>query len=531
MRKRLLISLVAGFFLLSVMQNGSGLFAQGSSTVKGIVYHDKTGSGSYDPSKDKALKGIAVSNGRDVVVTNKDGYYELPLRNNSAIFVIKPRNWKVPVDQNQMHRFYYMYSPDGVAGKNFSGLTPTGSLPEMVNFPLYPGKEPDSFDVLVFGDTQPRNDKEVYYMEQEVLSEIIGIDVPFGITLGDIVFNDLNLFDHLTRSLSTIGTPMWYVAGNHDNDYSGNTNTEARGAWYKTFGPSYYSFSYGPAHFIVLDNIRMIGEENRHTYRTGLGEDQMEFLRNEIKRMDSDQLLVLCMHIPYEKSSEWESEAEKKDFYELIASHPMSVSLAAHTHRHYHQFIDKEVGYPGVKPHHLVSVGTVCGSWWTGAPDEYGIPHAMMSDGTPNCYTILHIDGNKWNLRWKAPGKPADFQMHIEAPENIFSDDTDGIKVIANIFNALPSAEVKMRIGNEGEWTSMDRRVQFDPSRLAVMEREKQLGEVPWRNLGSIAPSEHIWVAEQNVKLDPGVYVIYVKAKDDWWEYEGKRLLNVKQKK
>ena len=151
-----------------------------------------------------------------------------------------------------------------------------------------------------------------------------------------------------------------------------------------------------------------------------------------------------------------------------------------------------------------------------------------MSDGTPNCYTFLHIEGNEWKLSWKAAGKPADFQMHIDAPEYVVADSTDRIKVLANIYNALPSAEVKMRIGSEGEWISMKRNRQNDPVRLAVMEREKQLGEVPWQTLGDIAISEHIWVAEQKVTLDPGVYLIQVKAVDEWWEYEGRRLLHVK---
>jgi len=528
MRNSFFTFLIAVIFLLSGMQNESGLLAQTSSTVKGIVYHDKTGTGSYDPSHDKTLKGIAVSNGREVVLTNRDGVYELPLRNNSAIFVIKPRNWMVPVDENQLPRFYYMYSPQGASGNSYRGLPPTVPLPEMVNFPLYPGKEPVNFDVLVFGDTQPRDDKEVYYIEQDVLSELTGTDASFGITLGDVVFNDLNLYDHLTKSISTIGIPWWNVPGNHDDDFSGNSNAEARGAWHRTFGPSYYSFSYGPAHFIVLDNIRMIEGENGHTYRTGLGEDQMEFLRNEINRLKDDQLLVLLSHIPYERSTGWEDEAEKKAFYELLAGHPESVSLAAHTHRHYHQFIGKEDGFPGDIPHHIISIGTVCGAWWTGAPDEYGIPHAMMSDGTPTSYTFLHIDGNEWKLSWKAARRPENFQMQIDAPEYVTADKNERIKVVANIYNALPSAEVKMRIGSEGEWIGMARQPQNDPTRQAVMGRENKLGEVPWRNLGGIAVSDHIWEAEHEGKLDPGVYLIYVKAEDEWWQYEGRRLLHVK---
>ncbi|MBN2862766.1 MAG: calcineurin-like phosphoesterase family protein [Bacteroidales bacterium] len=529
MNTKLIILPAILILLMTGFRNDPFTVQQDVPTVKGIVFFDKTGDGSYDPSGDKPLKGIAVSNGREVVITNRSGIYELPLRDNSAIFVIKPRNWMVPVDDNQLPRFYYLYSREGASGNNFRGLSPTGKIPELINFPLYPVKEPDSFDVLVLGDTQPRDDKEIYYTAHDVLPELVGIDAAFGITLGDIVFDDLNLYDHMIGTLSTIGIPMRYVPGNHDNDYSGNDLTNARGAWLRTFGPTYYSFSHGPVHFIVMDDIRWIVEDNKRYYRTGLGEDQMEFLRNEIKRLDKEQLLVLLSHIPYEASTEWENEAEKKTLYEIIASHTNTISLTAHTHQHYHQIIGKGEGYEGNKPHHMVSVGTVCGSWWTGAPDEYGIPHAMMSDGTPNCYTILHINGNKWKLSWKAPGKPADFQMHIDAPEMINAGKDDRIKITANIFNALPSADVKVRIGDEGEWMSMKRNLQSDPVRLAVVEREKQLGKVPWRNLGESFPSGHIWIAEPQIKLDPGVYVIHVKAVDEWWQYEGKRLLHIKK--
>ena len=514
-------------FFVAVTAPKTALLAQ-EPKIKGVVFYDKTENGLYDPSGDRPLKGIAVSNGRDVVLTGRGGVYELPLRENCAIFVIKPRNWMVPVDRYQVPRFYYLHSPEGLSGDNFEGLQPTGILPEQVNFPLYKHKESSTFKVLVFGDTQPRDEKEIYYMSRDVIPELGNVEAEFGITLGDVVFNDLNLFDHIIKTHATIGVPWRYIAGNHDNDYSGNDIDEARSAWYRTFGPSYYSFSYGNAHFIILDDIRWIVDGEERYYRTGLGEDQMEFLRNEIDRLENYQLLVLLSHIPYEKSTAWADENEKIAFYELIARHPNTISLAAHTHRHYHQFIGKESGFPGNTPHHLVSMGTVCGAWWTGAPDEYGIPHAMMSDGTPNSYGYLYIDGNRWKLRWKAAGRPDDYQMHIDAPDFLISGNEAKIKVNANIYNALPTASVKMKIGDDGEWIRMERTPQKDPVRLAVAGREKELGNVPWRPLGATHNSEHIWTAEQEVNLSPGIYIIYVESVDDWWKYEGRSLLHVK---
>jgi hypothetical protein len=520
MKRNFPVLLTVAFFLMPALQNESLLNAQVQTTVKGVVYHDKNENAVFDSDADKPLEGVAVSNGREVVITDRNGEYKLPLRNDAATFVIKPRNWAVPVDKENIPRFYKVFSATGVSGTKFEGLAATGLLPESVDFPLYPREESDKVDVLVFGDTQPRDDKEIQYMSKEVIPELIGVDADFGVTLGDVVFDDLSIYDHLTGSLSNIGIPMWYVAGNHDYDYTGKNSTEARGTWFNTFGTSYYSFTYGPAHFIVLDNIRWIVEEDDRYYRTGLGEAQMEFLKNEIERLDENQLLVLMAHIPFEGSTEWYDESEKQEFFEMIASHDKSVSLVAHTHRHYHQFI-------GAKRHHMISMGTVCGAWWTGAPNVYGIPHTMMSDGTPNGYAFLHIDGNDWKLRWKTAGAPENEQMHIFAPDAVDIDD-GAFKVIANIYNALPNAEVKMKIGAEGDWIEMKRTPQKDPVRLAEKERESQLGEVPWRKMGGDAESMHIWEAELTPDLEPGVYSIQIKSSDDWYEYEGKKLVRIK---
>jgi len=528
MRNYKLLVFAIILFKTSGLLSGTDVIAQTSATVSGVVFHDKNGNGIYDHSLDVPLEGVAVSNGREVTETESDGSYKLPLRDNSAIFVIKPRNWMVPVDEGQLPRFYHIHSSKGATGKDFAGLPPTGILSGPVNFPLYPAEEPDRFDVLVFGDTQPRDAQEIYYLANDALQELAGVDAAFGVTLGDIVFDDLNLYGLITGSIATVGIPWRYITGNHDIDYSADNNTDARGAWYRTFGPTYYSFSHGPAHFIVLDNIRWIVEEDKRFYRTGLGDDQLEFLKNEFNRIDRDQLVVLLMHIPWTGSTAWQSRKEQQEIYELLAGHPNSVSLAAHTHKHYHHFIGSDEGFPGERPHHMVSVGTVCGAWWTGAPDEYGIPHAMMSDGTPTSYNYLHIDGSNWKMSWKAARKPADFQMYIAAPDVVESNKSSSLIVKASIFNALPSAEVRMRIGSGGEWMEMTRTLEYDPARLAVADWEKNLGDTPWRNLGAPQVSEHIWVAEPGVELMPGVYAIEIEAADNWWEYKGRRLLHVK---
>src|SRR6056297_2927165 len=508
--------------------------AHPNNHVRGVVFHDKSSNGIYNKGTDKPLEGIAVSNGREIAVTDHKGVYELPLRDSSVIFVIKPQDWKVPVDEHQLPQFYHVHSTHNLSGSNYKGLDATGPLPESVDFPLYPVEEPEQYKALIFGDTQPRDEDEVYYLVHDVITELIGTDAAFGVTLGDIVFDNLDLFESVYGSIGKIGIPWRHLLGNHDLDYTGADDMSARGPYLKDFGPSYYAFSYGPAHFIVLDNIEYVTEGDDHYYQTGLGEYQMEFLRNELSRIDEDQLLFIMAHIPWAGSTGWKDESEREAFFQLLAEHPNAVSLVAHHHRHYHHILGEDFGFPEAQPHHMICVGTSCGAWWTGVPDEYGIPHALMTDGTPNGYAFLHIDENDWKMSWKAASRSADFQMHVHVPNKVDVADLSDTTVMANIFNALPSARVQMRIGESGTWIDMDRVTKQDPTNIAAFQWESELEDYPWRSMeysfwgGHV--SEYIWEGDLPAGLNPGFHVIHVRAVDDWWEYKGRRIMKVKKK-
>ncbi len=502
---------------------------QQTETVGGVVFHDVGHTGVYDPGTDIPLQGVAVSNGRDIVVTCEAGRYELEISDHTIIFVIKPSHWDVPADDHQIPRFYHIHSPNGAEGNNYAGLAPTSPLPASVDFPLYPADEPDQFEVIVFADTQPRNERELHYMVRDAVEELTGTNAAFGVTLGDLVFDDLDLFDPLNQFISTIGIPWRHIIGNHDLDFSAADNIAARGTYFRYYGPSYYSFSYGQAHFIVIDNIRFIIDGDNRYYRPEITGDHMMFIENELARIDNDQLLVLLMHIPWDDRG-WNMEQRNK-LFGLLSEHPNALSLGAHWHRHYHRFLGEEYGHTGSEPHHMISVGAVCGAWWRGLPDEYGIPHAMMSDGTPPGYGILFVDGSDARLHWQSSRRRADFQMHIDAPIIIAAGETDNTTISANIFNAMPDATVQMRIGENGQWTDMEYTVATDPVRERVLYYEQKIAgqtdDLPYLPTGGAGNSYKLWQADIPGRLEPGVYVIRVRAEDRWWVHEGDRIIRV----
>ena len=123
----------------------------------GIVYHDANGNQRFDQGE-KTLAGIRVSNGSQITQTDARGRYQLPVDNDTIIFVIKPRGWRTPLNKNNNPVFYYIHKPHGSpAGLRYAGVAPTGPLPKSVDFPLYPQEEPDQFRAIMFGDPQPRN--------------------------------------------------------------------------------------------------------------------------------------------------------------------------------------------------------------------------------------------------------------------------------------------------------------------------------------------------------------------------------------
>jgi hypothetical protein len=136
------------------------LFAQGTQYAKGAVYHDRNGNQKRDPSE-PGIPGVRVSNGRDVVQTDARGVYRLPVDDDTILFVIKPRGWRTPLNQDNLARFYYIHKPKGSPPLKYAGIAPTGALPDSVDFALYPRQEPDRFKVVVFGDIQARTQQEV----------------------------------------------------------------------------------------------------------------------------------------------------------------------------------------------------------------------------------------------------------------------------------------------------------------------------------------------------------------------------------
>ncbi|MBI2477088.1 MAG: calcineurin-like phosphoesterase C-terminal domain-containing protein [Planctomycetia bacterium] len=482
-----------------------------TSVATGIVYHDANSNQKFD-SGEKRLPNVRVSNGRDVVRTNVEGKYELTVDNDDIIFVVKPKGFRTPLSDDKLPQFYYIHKPEGSPNLKFKGVAPTGDLPASVDFPLYEQSEPEQFRAVLFGDPQPRDQKEVDYIAHDVVEELIGTDASFGVTLGDIVFDDLDVFVPLNKTVALIGIPWYNVIGNHDINLDAVGDLQNDETFESHYGPAYYSFDYGQVHFIVLDDIEWYHPTpgGKGQYRGGLGEEQMTFVRNDLAMISDEQLVVLMMHIPLV------DVRDRTELFRLIEKRPFCISISGHTHHHEHRFIKKEDGWLGPEPHHHIINVTVSGSWWSGAPDERGIPHTAMADGAPNGYSIISFDGTKYQLDYKAAGRSADYQMQIHAPEVVEVDKLHETMIHVNVFDGSERSKVEMRVGRDGTWSAMEHTREIDPQLQRVYDAEEKVIGDPanWRKMSKPKASTHLWKSPLSKDTPAGTHLIEIRVTD-----------------
>lgn len=482
-----------------------------TGTAKGVVFDDTNRNGVRDPGE-RGIGGVRVSNMREVVKTDRNGNWQLGHTDDTMFFVVKPRGWMTPVDEHKVPRFYYNHKPQGSPKLKHSGVAPTGPLPVSIDFPLTKVKESDKFTALFFGDTQPRDLREVDYLARDIIEPLIGNPDggAFGVTLGDVVFDDLSVTEPLVRTIGMIGIPWYYVLGNHDINYDATDDRFSDEHWERVFGPSYYSFDYGPTHFVVLDNVVWTSAANapdqKQGYKAGLGAAQLEWLKQDLAHVPSNQLVVLCMHIPMTEIQ------DRAQLFEIIEQRPYCLSVSAHTHMQEHRFISTKDGWKKPEPHHHVINVTTCGSWWTGAPGPLGVPHTTMRDGAPHGYSLFKFDGNQYSIEFRAARRPASYQMNIYAPESLKVSEARGAMVYVNVFGGSEKSKVEMSLG-DGKWRSMLRALEADPEYKKAALREAKL-EKPYRPLSGPEISTHLWKLPLSGYDKPGVYPIHVRTTD-----------------
>lgn len=510
MIRSLLTFLIHAMFILP-------LFAQTAQFASGVVYHDLNRNG-YREKMEPGITNVAVSNGKEVVLTDSQGAYKIGIHDDTAIFVIKPGNYEYPLDERNFPKFYYLHKPGGSPQLKYAGVQPTGALPASLDFALVDGSDSDEFSMLVLSDPQTYSVEEIEFYCKSAVEELKMLNGhAFGITLGDIVGDHPDFFEGINQATSQIGIPWFHSIGNHDENYDAREIRFADESFERHYGPSTYSFNQGKVHIIVLDDVIYPNNLTKSWYAGGLTEDQFSFVENDLRFVPKDHLVLLMMHIPFYNGGDLGENflvEHRARLFELLADRPFTLSVSGHMHAQLHYFFDASHGWQQEKPHHHYTVGTTSGDWWSGELRKNGVPETTMYDGTPQGYNILRFNGNQYTYDYRVFGESEDYKMRVYGPKVVpFKKHYRG-EFYVNFFQGSKNDVAEYSV-NDGEWKKMRYVIDYDPYMCAIRQKWDASEEL----LSGVHPSNpvmchHLWKARVPTDVLLGENVIRIRIKD-----------------
>lgn len=401
--------------------------AEDTQVLKGQVFDDVNENSKLD-GDETGIPDVAVSNGIDVVATNGEGEYDLPVRDNMTVSITQPSGWQVPVDSDNFAQFSYNHMPEGSPDLKYGGIKPTGDTPKAVNFPMIESEATASAkqDCAIASDTQAYDKTEMGYARDGAVGDLADRDdyKACGVLLlGDNVGDDLSLNDELRDIYSEMNGPVRAAPGNHDQDYDAPDDAHALDTYRDQFGPSHFSYDVGKTHFVVLDSIEYSGNQSTKKYTEKIGEDQLEWLANDLQNVPKNAHVVVATHAPIVDHQQVIVD-NATDFYDVIADYPNAVTIGGHTHTQENLVAGEkrqEWADAGIDElsHTQIVAGAVSGDWYSGGLNADGLPYSFTRDASEPGILTLEFDGADRSERYTVRNESEDHQLllGVNSPE------------------------------------------------------------------------------------------------------------------
>lgn len=460
-----------------------------------------------DDMQDADEPGIAgvkllLDDGR-LLRTDAQGRAEVPVADGARVLLVKPPGYALASRADGLPANWRMLG--------------AGAAP--VTFGLRPDTSPSSFDVLLFGDPQPKSHVDVDYYRRDIVEPLRGRQqARFGMSLGDIVNDAPGLYSAMNAITATLGIPWLHLPGNHDIDADARDDAGSLRSFQAVYGPDTFAWEEQGAAFIGMDDV-IARPGQTPAYIGGLRESQFAFLEAYLPTVPVDDLLVLAVHIPFfdpEPGRETFRRADRERLFALLAGRPHVLLLSAHGHVQRQFLHGATQGWHGAQPLHEYNMGAACGAFWSGRKDADGIPDTIMADGTPNGYAILHVDGDRYRLRWQPARAAADDGIALHAPKVLRRGAWPGVSLFANVYMAMPDARVEMRI-DDGPWQPMQKVEAPDPRVLAINLADDAAAQLSgYDRTPQAVNSTHLWRAVLPTTLTAGDHQVRVRTFDRW---------------
>lgn len=523
--------------LLSVLLS-IGLFLPLIAQVpqaQGIVFLDSNQNNRLD-ADEKGIAGVKVSNGVEVVKTNELGEYQIDLPADRILFICKPADYSVPLNEVQLPQFYYTHFPKGtpkVANWKWPVIEPTGPLPTRINFPLLAGDTSKSFKAMGFADPQTATHEQLDMMRKDIIDVLMGnpYDARFGLVAGDVVNDNLALYERHNRLMAQMGIPMWNVPGNHDLNKESPSYTYATQTFKRVFGPDYYSFDYGQVHFLALNNVGYKGKGQG--YQGHIDEQQLQWIEHDLKDVPPEKLIVIITHIPlitYANGRSFPRSINTVNLdalLKILSRFTYIYAMAGHdTSNSWKVEVDHEHNWQGAPFLAHTLAETRGGGWESGPRDERGVRAATMEDGNPNGYYLFHFDSTTVKPQFiPAGGDPTDRLRITLDPQLTHPGHEGGLRhslgldhglqadstyVVVNFFDGGEKDELLISLDG-AEAVPMTYIERKDPYMIRQYEKYKDTEDA----FRGAAVSSHIWQFALP-KLAAGFHSVRVMAKDQF---------------
>ncbi len=377
------------------------------------------------------LGGVLVSDGCRVVRTDASGAYELPIGPDSGrfVFATTPRGYWTD-------KFYVPIESAAKAGR--------------ADFALRPVEQPGRFDFVFITDMHLENRAWGVAKTVASLKEILALKPApaFLWAQGDICLEG-GVGNEYVECLAHAGVPVRNGAGNHEM-LLGRKNP--RDEFERRFGPTYYSFDWGPMHCVVLDGNKPIaGETGWKAVHGAVEGSELAWLRADLAAQPEERPIVVGVHIPIVSTYPERRRHSPKDapYWEMTNNDVLTDLFARRRVRlvlqgHMHENERATVG--GVEYAASISLS---GNWWKAKESvERGV------DGTPRGYRIVSVDGTKVTHRYRPScesfvDRQGEF-VGLSAPVPARSK----AEFVFNCYDAPNGSTAQARI-DQGQWRPM----------------------------------------------------------------------------
>lgn len=385
-----------------------------NSDVQAAAFRFK---GRVTDTEGKGIAGVVVNNGKDFTVTDSKGKWTLVTDTTVSKFV----SISTPAD-------YELPKTDGIADGFYVRVSELVRNRRRHTFSLKKrAVKSDKFCYIAISDPQVKTMKDFERWKTETVNDLrCTVDSisrhreVVSVSLGDLVWDNMDLFDDYKSTFGSLNMTAFQCIGNHDFDlrYAAldkmplGTDVYGEMRYNDYFGPTDYSFNVGKVHFITLKNIDYKGGKK---YEERITDAQIEWIKKDLSYVRKGSLVIVSMHAAgWNKISNGGNVRNAAELDEVFKEYNVHF-FVGHTH-----FAQNNEVREGLYEH---NIGAACGAWWKSWVNRCG---------APNGYMIVDIDGTELHWRYKPTFGNVSKQMRVYANGEFLSQSD---YVVANVWD------------------------------------------------------------------------------------------------